>query len=215
MVPAGAATAALAAAHAAAAAAAAAKAVAKLAMSVAESAAVAAAHVIEAADLVQAELLTQAAATAQALVAAGTEDVLTVDRPAGGADTQAGVQPEVGHLARQWSATLVDDGRALAICGELDAHTGPLLAAEFARRPSDSFDTGVFTLVLTGLSFVDVRGLRALSDIADVVSGAGRRLLFEPTSAEGAARPLRWAVALGWLPRHFLAAFDTPDDVQR
>lgn len=196
--------AALATAHAAATAAA--KAVAKIALSVADSAAVTAAEVIEAATLVQAQLLTSAAVTAQALRSASATDPLAVDRTAGGAGAPASVPDGQDRPASAWSAKLVDQGRGLAIWGELDAWTGPLLASEFSRRPADSFGTGMFTLDLTEVSFVDVRGLRGLSDIDDVVTRAGARLQIQPASSKAVAQTLRLAVSFGWLPHHFLSA---------
>ena len=55
------------------------------------------------------------------------------------------------------------------LSGEIDAHTAPVFAAQFDPLP----DTEVITLDMSGVTFMDSSGLRALVDLAGRAGDAG------------------------------------------
>jgi hypothetical protein len=108
-------------------------------------------------------------------------------------------------------ATLVADGRALEVRGELDMATTPLLAAAFAGRQTRQPRGSGFLLELQGMTFVDVSGVRALSDIDSTITDVGDRLEVNPPLSAGANRMLRLAVSLGWIAPVFTSHDPSPD----
>jgi anti-anti-sigma factor len=112
--------------------------------------------------------------------------------------TLASAGPDLDRVESQAPppfATMVAAGRTLEIRGELDIATVPLLAAAFAnRQPGSSF-----LLDLHDLTFLDVAGLRALSDVETQITEHGERLrVYLPTSPT-ANWMLRFAGSRGWI----------------
>jgi anti-anti-sigma factor len=70
------------------------------------------------------------------------------------------------------------DARALALAGELDLATVPIL---LERAASLSDADGDVTLELADLSFVDSQGIRAFIRIAGSLEGRGRLVLAHPS----------------------------------
>ena len=68
------------------------------------------------------------------------------------------------------------------LAGEIDAHTAPLFAAHFDPLP----DTGVITLDMSGVTFMDSSGLRALVDLAGRAGAAGSSVAVQAPSRSGA-----------------------------
>lgn len=63
------------------------------------------------------------------------------------------------------------------VCGEIDAHTAPTLAAAMAELP-----TGVATVDMAGVSFMDSSGLRVLIEAATRArDGGGDLVIAHPT----------------------------------
>ena len=193
-----------------AAAAAAALAVAKIAVAVADAATAAAASAIEVATLVEAQLSCSAVAATVALASTIAQIAAPESPPWPAALDTCGNKASALECAQSWlwSSTLVGHGRGLALAGELDICTAPLLAGVFATRPADYYADGSFLLDLTELSFIDVRGMRALADIDAVVTGAGHQLRVAPAVSTFVARILRMAVLREWLPRYFVGPAD-------
>lgn len=71
-----------------------------------------------------------------------------------------------------------DAERALALAGELDLATTPLLLERALPMLEDDGDV---TLVLSDVSFVDSQGVRAFIQIARSLEGRGRLVLAEPS----------------------------------
>ncbi len=75
-----------------------------------------------------------------------------------------------------------DEGRRLAVSGELDMATAPQLAAAIAGDERD--DGGPPVLDFAGLAFMDVSGMRVLLDAARRAKRDGGRLVvFNPQPA--------------------------------
>jgi hypothetical protein len=108
-------------------------------------------------------------------------------------------------------ATLVAEGRALEVCGELDMATTPLLAAAFAGRQTGRPRGSGFLLELQDMTFVDVSGVRALSDIDSKITDVGDHLEVNPPLSAGANRMLRLAVSLGWIAPVFTSHDPSPN----
>jgi anti-anti-sigma regulatory factor len=96
-------------------------------------------------------------------------------------------------------ATMVAAGRTLEILGELDIATVPLLAAAFADRQPGTGPESSFRLNLHDLTFLDVAGLRALSDVEIQITDHGERLQVCLPTSSAANWMLRFAVAHGWI----------------
>lgn len=124
------------------------------------------------------------------------------------ADRAEGLVPSV-------VATLVEDERGLEVRGELDIATAPVVAAAFADRRPGSAHGGRFLLDLRGVTFLDVHGVRALSDIDTQISATGHHLHVDPPLSAEAERILRLAVSLGWLAPLFAARVAGPVEVRR
>jgi len=95
-------------------------------------------------------------------------------------------------------AALVGTGRTLEIRGELDIATAPLLALAFANHPGNRPGSS-FRLELRDLTFLDVAGLRALSDIEMQITNGGERLRVSLPTSSAATWMLKFAVAHGWI----------------
>jgi anti-anti-sigma factor len=100
-------------------------------------------------------------------------------------------------------ATFIAGGQGLAVRGELDIATAPLLTAAFADHQAAAGPGQQMLLDLRGLTFLDVTGVRALSEIHTRLSGLGYRLRVDPPSDEFTRRTLQFAVQSGWLPPPF------------
>jgi anti-anti-sigma factor len=72
-----------------------------------------------------------------------------------------------------------ENGRSLALAGELDLATTPMLLdrAELLLE-----DPGDLRLVLTEVTFIDSQGIRAFIRLARALDGRGRLVLAEPSS---------------------------------
>ena len=90
-------------------------------------------------------------------------------------------------------------GRRLKIRGELDIATTPLLALAFADRHPGKRPGSSFRLELRDLTFLDVAGLRALSDIEKQITNRGERLQVNPPTSRAVNRTLQFAVAHRWI----------------
>jgi anti-sigma B factor antagonist len=71
-----------------------------------------------------------------------------------------------------------DAERALALAGELDLATTPLLLERTLPMLEEDGDV---TLVLSDVSFVDSQGVRGFIQIARSLEGRGRLVLAEPS----------------------------------
>ncbi len=94
---------------------------------------------------------------------------------------------------------MVAAGQTLGIRGELDIATVPLLAAAFADRRPVGGPGSSFLLDLHDLTFLDVAGLRALSDVEMEITEHGERLQVNPPTSPAADWMLRFAAAHGWI----------------
>jgi anti-sigma B factor antagonist len=96
-------------------------------------------------------------------------------------------------------------GPGLTVAGELDLATAPQVNAALARALSSAaeIDSVEFALNLAGLTFCDVAGLDALTDVHDTVTGSGGTLNVIPPAASGPTRLLQLAVNEGWLAPAF------------
>jgi anti-anti-sigma factor len=95
--------------------------------------------------------------------------------------------------------------------GELDLVTVPMLdlaVREVYWRTSPPWP-GRFLLDLTGVTFLDVSGVRTLERIDKVVRDHGSRLDVTGPTACGPVRLLTLAVDFGWLPCVFAASRST------
>ena len=68
--------------------------------------------------------------------------------------------------------------RTLALAGEVDLATAPLL---LGRAENLAADEGDLTLVLTNVSFIDSQGIRAFIQVARSLQGHGRLVLARPS----------------------------------
>jgi hypothetical protein len=105
-------------------------------------------------------------------------------------------------------ASMVAAGRTVQIRGELDIASVPLLAAAFADRHPVSSPDSSFRLDLHDLTFLDVAGLRALSDIEVEITDLGERLQVNPPTSPTTNWMLRLAVSRGWIAPVFTDAAD-------
>ena len=114
----------------------------------------------------------------------------------------ASARPDLDRVesqAPQPFATLAAAGRTLEIHGELDIATTPLLASAFANRQPGTGPGSSFLLELHDLTFLDVAGLRALSDIEIQITDHGERLRVSAPTSPTANWMLWFAVARGWI----------------
>ncbi|MEP7202305.1 MAG: STAS domain-containing protein [Ilumatobacteraceae bacterium] len=82
----------------------------------------------------------------------------------------------MSELGAQLNISATDTGWILN--GEIDAHTAPLLAAAMSDLP-----TGVVTVDVAGVSFMDSSGLRVLIEAASRArEGGGDLSIAHPTS---------------------------------
>jgi anti-sigma B factor antagonist len=73
------------------------------------------------------------------------------------------------------------DPEGLALAGELDAHTAPLLAEQLAELPPGD---GKVVLDIAKVEFMDSSGLRVIIDVHQRATDAGRTLVLRnPSSA--------------------------------
>jgi anti-anti-sigma regulatory factor len=100
-------------------------------------------------------------------------------------------------------ATLVGQERGLEVRGELDLATAPLVAAAFADRGPGNGPGSRYLLDLSDLTFLDVRGIRVLSDIDTEMDEVGDYLQVNPPASAEADQTLRLAVSLGWVAAIF------------
>jgi anti-anti-sigma factor len=70
------------------------------------------------------------------------------------------------------------DDRALALAGEIDLATTPML---LGRAEAVGAGEGDLTLVLTEVSFIDSQGIRAFIQLARGLEGRGRLVLSGPS----------------------------------
>ena len=101
---------------------------------------------------------------------------------------------------------LMPDGRRLIVSGELDIATQPLLVTAFSGLDAASGHGGSFVLDLHNLTFVDMYGVRALSDVQIQTTAAGYLLRVDPPSNNCTCRTLHLAVRSGWLTPAFADA---------
>ena len=71
-----------------------------------------------------------------------------------------------------------DDDRTLALAGEIDLATTPML---LARADAVAAGEGDLTLVLADVSFIDSQGIRAFIQLARALEGRGRLVLSRPS----------------------------------
>ncbi len=72
------------------------------------------------------------------------------------------------------------DPEGLALSGELDAHTAPLLAEQFAELPPGE---GNVVLDIAKVEFMDSSGLRVIIDVHQRAADSGRSLVLRHPSA--------------------------------
>jgi ABC-type transporter Mla MlaB component len=98
-------------------------------------------------------------------------------------------------------------GDGLAVSGELDLDTAPMLtvaaAGEVAYRCRFPSGSALFILDLTGVSFLDVAGVRALEEVQRQIDDARLELRVVTPPARGPRRLLLLAVAQRWLGAAF------------
>ena len=123
-------------------------------------------------------------------------------------DNLKSAQPTVAvdRLSADAFATLVPDGRRLIVRGELDLATAPLLVSAFSHHDSARSPGTSFVLDLHDLTFVDLCGIRALSDIEVELTAAGYQLRVDPPAHLVVRRTLQFAVRSGWLVPAFANA---------
>jgi hypothetical protein len=105
--------------------------------------------------------------------------------------------PGAARHVRSVVATLVGEERGLEVRGELDVATAPLVAAAFADRRPGNGPGGRYLLDLQALTFIDVRGIRVLSDIDTQIYQAREDLQVNPPTSAEANYTLRLAISLG------------------
>jgi anti-anti-sigma factor len=94
----------------------------------------------------------------------------------------------------------------LTLIGELDHGTALQVGAAMRRTldPPGWHDGVIFSLDLSSLSFCDVIGLDALTDVYTQVMSRGGTLRVVPPAARGPSMLLTLAVNKGWLPSVFI-----------
>jgi len=76
---------------------------------------------------------------------------------------------------------ITDSADGLALAGELDAHTAPMLAERLADLPDGDAD---LVLDIANVEFMDSSGLRVVIDVHQRAIDSGRRLVLRrPTAA--------------------------------
>ncbi len=73
--------------------------------------------------------------------------------------------------------TRLDGERGLRLAGDLDMLSGPELVEAFASLPKDGAANGQPKLDLSGVTFLDSSGLRAIMEIAGRTNGDGPLVL--------------------------------------
>ena len=123
-------------------------------------------------------------------------------------DNSKSAQPTFAadRLSTDAFVTLVPDGRRLIVRGELDLATAPLLVSAFSHHDSATSPGTSFVLDLHDLTFVDLHGVRALSDIEVQLTAAGYQLRVDPPAHLVVRRTLQFAVRSGWLVPAFANA---------
>lgn len=98
-------------------------------------------------------------------------------------------------------------GDGLAVSGELDLDTAPMVtvaaAGEVAYRCRFPSGSALFVLDLTGVSFLDLAGVRALEQVQRQIDEAGLELRVATPPARGPRQLLLLAVAQRWLGAAF------------
>jgi hypothetical protein len=113
-------------------------------------------------------------------------------------DDEGGLRDD-DRLSTDAFATLMPGGRRLIVRGELDIATAPLLVSSFNDH-DDAISLGTsFVLDLHDLTFVDLYGVRALSDLQVQIAAAGYELRVDPPAHLVIRRTLQFAVRSGWL----------------
>ena len=123
-------------------------------------------------------------------------------------DNATSVQPSVAadRLSTEAFATLAPDGRRLIVRGELDLATAPLLVSALSHHDTARSPGTSFVLDLHDLTFVDLYGVRALSDVEVELTAAGCQLRVDPPAHLVVRRTLQFAVRSGWLVPAFANA---------
>ncbi len=103
-------------------------------------------------------------------------------------------------------ATSMPGGRRLIVRGELDIATAPLLADAFSHYDKAISLGTSFVLDMHELTFVDLYGVRALSDLQAQITAAGYELRVDPPAHLVIRRTLQFAVRSGWLVPAFADA---------
>jgi ABC-type transporter Mla MlaB component len=113
----------------------------------------------------------------------------------------ATVAPDTGAAAG--FATVIVGARRLVVRGELDIATVPPLATAFADHPPAPAPGDIMVLDLHDMTFVDITGVRALSEIHAQAADLGYQLRVHPPSEGFPLRTLQYAVRARWLPPLF------------
>jgi anti-anti-sigma regulatory factor len=114
--------------------------------------------------------------------------------------TQAAtVARDTGSAADDF-ATLIAGGRGVVVRGELDLATVPLLAAAFAdHQAAVTAPRRAMLLDLHDMTFIDITGVRALSEIRTQAGDLGYHLRVDLPSDAFTLWTLKFAVQSGWL----------------
>ena len=115
-------------------------------------------------------------------------------------------QEDDGRLNTSMFTTLSAGGRRLIVRGELDIATAPLLVDAFNEHENAISLGTSFVLDLHELTFVDLYGVRALSDLQAHITAAGYELRVDPPAHLVIRRTLQFAVRSGWLVPAFADA---------
>jgi len=125
-------------------------------------------------------------------------------QPSGSVSTRPAMDDD--RLSADAFATLMPGGRRLIVRGELDIATAPLLISAFSEHDNAISLGTSFVLDLHDLTFVDLYGVRALSDLQVQITAAGYELRVDPPAHLVIRRTLQFAVRSGWLVPAFADA---------
>jgi anti-sigma B factor antagonist len=107
----------------------------------------------------------------------------------------------MAYVERPFSADVIhlDGSAVVAVCGELDIATAPVLCKAVAEILSSHLEE--VALDLSGVTFVDVAGLRALVDLQElaVISGTELQLRNVPDLAVRVIRFARFDLLLDFV----------------
>jgi anti-anti-sigma factor len=112
----------------------------------------------------------------------------------------------VSRQLRPAGASLLDGGAGVAVQGELDMASAPLLAAAIEKHRRSAGEDGDLVLDLHQLTFCDVVGFHALAAAHRRVEEGGGRVFVVPPAELSPRRLLHLAVARGWMPAEFARA---------